>query len=130
MMTSAGPDAFAVRSIGEAWLITLHGWRLLYVAPSGVALNDLRRSVAFTERAAFAAPVRCRNAPRARVGAIAWQAMLDVEDGMIATVTVDDSRPTHASVVVCDPFTRSTLLDRDVRYRQLPPTPPLPSFIG
>lgn len=130
MTTTDAPSALEVRSEGTAWLISLHGWRLLYVASSGVALNDLRRSVAFTDRAAFSASVRCRIAPRARVGSIAGQATIDIEDRMIATVTVDDLRPTHASVVVCDPFTNSTLLDREVRYRQLPPTPPLPRSVG
>ena len=123
-------DSVRVSADGHGWLVSFHGWFVLYVTSNGVAVNDLRRSVAFTERAAFTMPVGCRATPRAVQGATPAEVMILVEDGVIASVTIDPARPTHAEVVVLDPLTGSAILDRNVRYRQLPPSPAITSAVG
>ncbi len=108
----AGGDRPAVR-------LTLDGWPLVSVDLEGgwVAVNDLRRSAMY----AHATPVGAIGRDQElRVGAVGDELYLLV--GEVATVfVVPEPAPcSHAEVAVVESDTGRLLLERNVRYRQVP----------
>lgn len=128
-MTASIDDLFglplsAIRTDGDGWLLALDDWPLLYLDRHGAAVNDLRASHAFTHRVWFEREI-ATGRPEMTSGAASEQAAVLMGGDVVAVISCDPSRRTHAGVRVVDPGAGSPLFDREVRYRQLPPHPGL-----
>lgn len=99
--------------------VGLDGWPLLLVDLDArtVAVNDLRRSAMFAHAAAIPA-TGCEVGVRA--GAVGDELYLLVGDGAAVFVAVGGDHDVHAEVKLVESATGRLLLERTVRYRQLP----------
>lgn len=99
--------------------LQLDGWPLLLIEADGRALrvNDLRTSALFAHHALLP-----RDGERlaVRTGAVGDELYLLLGDTGAVFVVPDAARATHADVRVIEAATGRLLLDRSVRYRQLP----------
>ncbi|MEX2548452.1 MAG: hypothetical protein WD830_11810 [Chloroflexota bacterium] len=111
------PDA----AIGRLEL-HLDGWPLILVDADGgaVRVNDLRTSALFAHHARLP----CEDIRLAvRTGAVGDELYVLLGELAAVFVTLDTARPTHAEVRVIEAATGRLLLDRSIRYRQLPAEP-------
>ena len=99
--------------------LSLDGWPLLLVDRDLdiVAVNDLRSAQLFAHRVALP---RCRGHMAVRVGAVGDELFVLLGDAAAVFVVPDTGRPTHAEVRIVDSADGRLLLDRSVRYRQVP----------
>lgn len=120
----AGLPITAIRTDGDGWLLALDDWPLLYLDRRGAAVNDLRASLAFSHRVWFEHEMAAAR-PEVASGATPERAVVLMGGDVVAVISCEPSRRTHAGVRVLDPGTKSPLFDHEVRYRQLPPRPGL-----
>lgn len=99
--------------------LRLDGWPLLVIdgAAGCVAVNDLRSSHLYAHVAPLP-PGASRIA--VRPGAVGDELFLLLGDVAAVFVVVDPTRATHADIRVVESATGRLLLDRAVRYRQVP----------
>lgn len=99
--------------------LQLDGWPLLLIEADGRALrvNDLRTSALFAHHALLP---RDGGSLAVRTGAVGDELYLLLGDTGAVFVVPDAGRATHADVRVIEAATGRLLLDRSVRYRQLP----------
>ena len=111
------PDAAA-----HGFELLLDGWPLLVVdlAAAAVRVNDLRASSKF----AHAAPLPSTEARvTVRTGAVGDEVYVLLGEAAAVFLAPDPECATHVDVRVFESATGRLLLDRNVRYRQLPSEP-------
>ncbi len=117
-LVAAGADHAGVR-------LLLDGWPLLSVdvEAGAVAVNDLRTRAMYAQRAVVGT---IGADDELRLGAVGGELFLLVGEAATVFVTPEPPRCSHAEVSVVESATGRLLLERTVRYRQLPAAPASP----
>lgn len=101
--------------------VHLDGWPLVLVDVDGggVRVNDLRTSKLFAHRAVLRRASTCGKLA-VHTGAVGDELYVLLGEVAAVFVVPDPTQATHADVRVIESSTGRLLLDRSVRYRQLP----------